>query len=54
MSVITTRKEGDVLVVMSNNPPVYALSGAVRQGLVAAIDEAAADPEVRAIVIRAE
>ena len=33
MSVISTRKEGDVLVVISNNPPVNALGHAVRAGL---------------------
>ena len=36
-SPISTRKHGDVLIVLSNNPPVNALSTAVRQGLVDAI-----------------
>ena len=36
-SPISTRKHGDVLMVLSNNPPVNALSTAVRQGLVDAI-----------------
>ena len=40
---ISTRKHGDVLIVLSNNPPVNALGAAVRQGLVAAIAEAEAD-----------
>jgi 3-hydroxyacyl-CoA dehydrogenase len=43
-----------VLVVTSNNPPVNALGAAVRQGLVAAIEEAEADDAVKAVVIRCE
>ena len=39
-SPISTRKHGDILIVTSNNPPVNALGHAVRQGLVAAIEEA--------------
>src|SRR5215213_2753802 len=53
-SPISTRKHGDVLIVMSNNPPVNALGHAVRQGLVAAIEEAEADDAVNAIVIACE
>ena len=40
MSVITTRREGEVLVVTSNNPPVNALGQAVRAGLADAMAEA--------------
>ena len=36
-SPISTRRHGDVLIVLSNNPPVNALSTAVRQGLVDAM-----------------
>jgi 3-hydroxyacyl-CoA dehydrogenase len=53
-SPISTRKHGDVLIVLSNNPPVNALSTAVRQGLVDAIAEAEADDSVRAVVIACE
>ena len=53
-SPISTRKHGDVLIVLSNNPPVNALGHAVRQGLVAAIDEAEADDSVKAVVIACE
>jgi 3-hydroxyacyl-CoA dehydrogenase len=42
---------GDVLIVTSNNPPVNALSHAVREGLVAAIAQADADDAVKAVVI---
>ena len=53
-SPISTRKHGDVLIVLSNNPPVNALSTAVRQGLVDAIEQAEADDSVHAVVITCE
>src|SRR5437868_3638947 len=53
-SPISTRKHGDVLIILSNNPPVNALGAAVRQGLVAAIEQAEADESVRAVVIACE
>src|ERR671916_152539 len=53
-SPISTRKHGDVMIVVSNNPPVNALGHAVRQGLVAAIEEAEADDAVKAVVIACE
>ena len=54
MSPISTRQHGDVLIVLSNNPPVNALGAAVREGLVAAIAEAEADDAVHAVVIACE
>ena len=33
-SPISTRKHGDVLIVLSNNPPVNALGGAVRKAYI--------------------
>jgi 3-hydroxyacyl-CoA dehydrogenase len=51
MSPITTRKHGDILIVVSNNPPVNALGHAVREGLVAAIGQADGDDAVKAVVI---
>ena len=54
MSPISTKRHGDVLIVTSNNPPVNALGAAVRQGLVAAIEEAEKDDTVKAVVIRCE
>jgi 3-hydroxyacyl-CoA dehydrogenase len=53
-SPISTRKHGDVLIILSNNPPVNALSTPVRQGLVDAIAEAEADEAVKAVVIACE
>ena len=47
-SPISSRKHGDVLIVLSNNPPVNALGHAVREGLVKAIEEADADEAVKA------
>jgi 3-hydroxyacyl-CoA dehydrogenase len=51
MSPISTKRHGDVLIVTSNNPPVNALGIAVREGLVAAMDEADRDEAVKAVVI---
>ncbi len=53
-SPISTTRHGDVLIVTSNNPPVNALGAAVRQGLVAAIEEAKGDDAIKAVVIRCE
>ena len=53
-SPISTHKHGDVLVVISNNPPVNALGHAVRAGVVAAIEQAEADETVKAVVIACE
>ncbi|HSQ98974.1 MAG TPA: 3-hydroxyacyl-CoA dehydrogenase NAD-binding domain-containing protein, partial [Sphingomicrobium sp.] len=53
-SPISTRRHGDVLIVLSNNPPVNALSTPVRKGLVDAIAEAEADESVHAVVIACE
>ena len=53
-SPISTTRHHDILVVTSNNPPVNALGAAVRQGLVAAIEEAEGDEAIKAVVIRCE
>ena len=54
MSVIKTQRDGDILVIISDNPPVNALGHAVRAGLAAAISEAAADDGIKAVVIRCD
>jgi 3-hydroxyacyl-CoA dehydrogenase len=51
MSPVSIAREGDVAVITVDNPPVNALSQAVRQGLVERIEEAEADQAVTAIVI---
>ncbi|WP_309601719.1 3-hydroxyacyl-CoA dehydrogenase NAD-binding domain-containing protein [Sphingomonas sp.] len=53
-SPISTATHHDILVVTSNNPPVNALGAAVRQGLVAAIDQAEGDDSIKAVLIRCE
>ncbi len=53
-SPISTTKHGHVLIITSNNPPVNALGAAVREGLVAAIEEAEASEEIAAAVIICE
>ncbi|WP_203310930.1 MULTISPECIES: 3-hydroxyacyl-CoA dehydrogenase NAD-binding domain-containing protein [Sphingomonas] len=53
-SPIRTERHDDVLLVISDNPPVNALGAAVRQGLEAAIKEGEADDSITAMVIRCD
>ncbi len=53
-SPISTRKHGDILIILSNNPPVNALGAAVRQGLVAAIEQVEQDDSIKGAVIACE
>src|SRR3546814_563104 len=53
-SPITLHRHGDVLVIVSDNPPVNALGAAVRQGLESAIKEGVADASIAAMVIRCD
>ncbi|HEX4694750.1 3-hydroxyacyl-CoA dehydrogenase NAD-binding domain-containing protein [Sphingomonas sp.] len=53
-SPIRTERHDDVLVIISNNPPVNALGAAVRQGLEAGIKEGVADASIKAMVIRCD
>ncbi|NNU42792.1 3-hydroxyacyl-CoA dehydrogenase NAD-binding domain-containing protein [Ramlibacter montanisoli] len=48
---VLTARHGDVLVATVQNPPVNALSAEVRRGLLAAVDQAESDPDVRALVL---
>ena len=50
-SVVTTALHGDVLVVTIDNPPVNALGAAVRQNLLAALQQAQADAAVAAVLL---
>ncbi len=54
MSKVTTQAEGEVLVITLDNPPVNAFSTEVRNAMAAAVEEAATDDSVKAVVIRAE
>ncbi len=51
---ISSHRDGEVLVVVSNNPPVNALGQAVRAGLKREIEAGLADGGVKAIVIRCD
>ncbi|MCU6452512.1 3-hydroxyacyl-CoA dehydrogenase NAD-binding domain-containing protein [Sphingomonas sp. A2-49] len=53
-SPIRTERHDDVLVIISDNPPVNALGAAVRIGLAAAVAEGIADASVAAMVIRCD
>ncbi len=53
-SPIRTERHDDVLVIISDNPPVNALGAAVRIGLEAAIKEGVADDSIHAMVIRCD
>jgi hypothetical protein len=44
---IRTERHGEILVVISDNPPVNALGAAVRQGLEAAVKEGVAEADRR-------
>jgi len=49
---VTMEKDGEVAVIIVNNPPVNALSWHVRQGLEDNFTAALADDSVKAIVLR--
>ena len=52
--VVHAARQGAVLVVRIDNPPVNALGAAVRQGLLQALDQADADAQVRAVLLVGE
>jgi 3-hydroxyacyl-CoA dehydrogenase len=51
MQSVTTRKDGDVLIITINNPPVNVLSWHVRQGLADGLKEALGDDGVKAALL---
>ena len=53
-SPVQTRVQDHVLVVSIDNPPVNALGAAVRQGLMAALDQADATADLKAVLIVGE
>ncbi|WP_375390603.1 3-hydroxyacyl-CoA dehydrogenase NAD-binding domain-containing protein [uncultured Sphingomonas sp.] len=53
-SPIRTERHGDVLVIISDNPPVNALGAGVREGLEAGIKQGVADASIAAMVIRCD
>ncbi len=50
-AVVRTSKDGDLLVVTIDHPPVNAISVDVRRGLMAAMDEADADATVKGVLL---
>ena len=50
-NAVTVQFEGDVAVVVIDNPPINAGSLAVRRGLVEAINQASAKPGTKAVVL---
>ncbi|MFV2036438.1 MAG: enoyl-CoA hydratase-related protein, partial [Paracoccaceae bacterium] len=48
---VSLRREGDIVIVTIDNPPVNALSHAVRQGLWDVLDLLDADKNIRAVVL---
>lgn len=50
-TVVRTSKDGDLLVVTIDHPPVNAISVDVRRGLMAAMDEAEADAAVKGVLL---
>ncbi len=51
MSTVDYRREGDIAVLIVNNPPVNALSMAVRIALLDLVKQTDADPAVKAVVL---
>ena len=51
---IAYERQGDIAVLRIQNPPVNALSHAVREGLMVRMDQAEADEGVRAVLIVGE
>lgn len=49
--VVSIGREGEIALVIIDNPPVNALSQALRQELWAAADRLDADPEIKAVVL---
>ena len=52
MSPVSLDRDGAIAVITIDNPPVNALSQAVREGIVTNLEAAEADNDVEAIVIR--
>ncbi|HTZ36369.1 MAG TPA: 3-hydroxyacyl-CoA dehydrogenase NAD-binding domain-containing protein [Stellaceae bacterium] len=49
--LVRFEKDGDIGIIVVDNPPVNALSPGVPQGIVAALDRGNADPAVKAMVL---
>jgi 3-hydroxyacyl-CoA dehydrogenase len=54
MQSVTQSREGEILILTVNNPPVNALSWHVRQGISDGVEAGLKDDSVRAIVLRCD
>ncbi len=50
-NVVEYEKRGTVGVIFLDNPPVNAISGAMREGVVEALTQASDDPDIKAMVL---
>ena len=48
---VTLEKRGSIGIIWVDHPPVNAISHAVREGLMAAVNSAADDDEIQALVL---
>ncbi|WP_298668938.1 3-hydroxyacyl-CoA dehydrogenase NAD-binding domain-containing protein [uncultured Sphingomonas sp.] len=53
-SPVRTERNGEILVIISDSPPVNALGAAVRDGLEAGVKEGIADASIKAMVLRCD
>ena len=53
-SIVRVERDGEVAVIIVNNPPVNTITAAVRSGLSAALDQLAGLAGVRAVLLRCE
>jgi 3-hydroxyacyl-CoA dehydrogenase len=53
-SPVRTERHGDILIIISDSPPVNALGAAVRDGLEAGVKEGVADASIAAMVLRCD
>lgn len=53
-AIVLSTRHGDMLCITVNNPPVNAISSAIRHGLKEAVEAADVDDSVKAIVIVGE
>ena len=53
-SPVRTERHGEILVIISDSPPVNALGAGVRDGLEAGVKEGVADASIKAMVIRCD
>jgi 3-hydroxyacyl-CoA dehydrogenase len=53
-SIVRVERDGEVAVIIVNNPPVNTITAAVRSGLSAALDQIAGLAGIRAVLLRCE